>query len=88
LEQIKRHALITVVVGVQVVAQGHLADVAGAFYGLGLLLGAGASARRSMLARMAMMAITTSNSIKVNPSGGSRCNSRRERLSACKFIEM
>src|ERR1022692_2112165 len=45
-----------------------------------------ASAGNSRLARMAMMAITTSNSIRVNPRGRFGWDSRSELLSVCNFI--
>src|ERR1035438_4872734 len=45
-----------------------------------------ASAGNSRLARMAMMAITTSNSIRVNPRRRFGWNSRSESLSVCNFI--
>ena len=56
----------------------HLMDLALSF--------ARASAGNSMLARMAMMAITTSNSIKVNPGEPFFCTSRMDGAGDCDFM--
>jgi hypothetical protein len=59
---------IVAVAGKKIKAEAQLTHLAGALYPLGLPFGT-RQRRRSMAARMAMMAITTSSSIRVNAWG-------------------